>query len=160
MRIVMVVCVAIYSGILFGQEPNCKHPVSMADMSSCGHHDLQVAEAIMLRVYQQTLAAFQAHENSEQGFPSSQDFDERVSRRLRESQADWFRYRQSFCSALEESFEGGSDASIAVPNCETDLTKNRTEELKKWFGDWTQTTVLKEQPPHKPDLNISPSQKN
>jgi uncharacterized protein YecT (DUF1311 family) len=151
MRIVIVLLIAIHSGLLFGQELDCNHPVSMADMAACRQRELRVAETDMRRVYQDTLSAFQGHNDSQTqpGTSSWKDFARRISGKLRESQANWLLYRESFCSALDETFEGGTDASIAVPGCKADLTKKRTEELKTWFGSWVQTITPNQKKPVK-----------
>lgn len=45
-------------------------------------------------------------------------------------------YRESFCATVVETYEGGTGASVSGPECESELTAQRTNDLKKWLGDW------------------------
>jgi uncharacterized protein YecT (DUF1311 family) len=128
------------------QEMNCEHPETTVAMAGCEEKELAQAEAKMQRIYERVLAFFDTS--------SSKSADEkrssvRVRNQLQESQAAWLKYRQTFCAAVEETYEGGTGASMAVPGCKRDLTEQRAKALQDWMGpDNSKGTRPSERPQH------------
>jgi uncharacterized protein YecT (DUF1311 family) len=114
------------------QEVNCEHP-QYSEMGACEEKELAQGEAKMQHVYERLLASFGATRGES---PDEKQWSTRMRRRLRESQTAWLNYRQSFCSAVEESYDGGTGAIAAVPGCKADLTEQRAKALQKWLGLW------------------------
>lgn len=123
-----------------GQQINCDNPVTTYAMASCAERELKLAEAEMKATYDRALAAFVPTDSElkegSHAYPSDRHFYERVRRNLRTSQDSWLRYRQSFCATVDETYDGGTGASIAVPNCKLELTVQRTKNLNDWLGQW------------------------
>jgi uncharacterized protein YecT (DUF1311 family) len=103
----------------------------------------------MQKVYRETLAAFQSRDEAGELASPEKGFKVQVAQKLRESQEEWLLYRDSFCQALEASFDGGTAAAFNVAECQSDLNHHRTQELKTWFRLWVPTTDPKPNSPTK-----------
>ncbi len=87
------------------------------EMKRDSQSDLEKADAALNVAYKKALATL-----SEKGGAA-----------LREGQRAWITYRDKTAEAYGTGEEGGSLEGVMVITCATEMTKNRTAELKKLF---------------------------
>jgi len=125
----------------FAQEQNCEKLQSTAEQSECLDQKLRRAETEMNRAFQHALSEYLRSTERDNEAPKLSKLDlqliheteKRTLRSLRQSQARWLAYRESACSAVENSYGGGTAAAVAVPACKLDFTQQRTVWLRSYF---------------------------
>lgn len=86
-------------------------------MKGDSQNDLEKADAELNATYKKAIATL-----SEKGASA-----------LRDGQRAWITYRDKTAEAYGTGEEGGSLEGVMVITCSTELTRNRTAELKKLF---------------------------
>jgi uncharacterized protein YecT (DUF1311 family) len=107
------------------------------------NHQLTAVEDEMKHTFDRALGKYTSTPEDQKAIPvlpkSEQkeqlEWEERMRHRLIISQKAWLAYRENSCEAVQEMYEGGTFASVAVPLCKIDITKARIEFLRSYFGD-------------------------
>ncbi len=101
-------------------HPSCESPELGADLIACAAARHRTADAHLNRVYKQLIGVLQQRREPE------------LEQRLRASQRDWLRFRQSHCE-LEATYEGagGSSVSAKMGECMTEASVGRTKYLER-----------------------------
>lgn len=99
-------------------EPDCGG--TQSDMNICSYRDYLRADIELNRTWK-------ALTNSTKGT----DF----ARNLLEGQRAWLTYREKHCDVWRSRYEGGSMMPLVVNHCLTEITKFRTNELKRLLED-------------------------
>ena len=110
---------------------NCKDPIAQQEMNWCAGRDYAAADvelnaqwAITRAKMKQNDADFAANGRGEYDIRSG------YFESLLEAQRGWLRYRDAHCRVDGYSARGGSMEPMLVSFCMTNLTRQRTEELK------------------------------
>jgi uncharacterized protein YecT (DUF1311 family) len=122
----------------FAQERRCEKVESTAERVSCVSQKTQEAEAKMNQTLEQALSEYLRHDTEDLSASPEikqivEDEDRLTVAALRQSQTEWLAYRDSACSAVEHSYDGGTAASWATETCRLELTGQRTRWLKSNF---------------------------
>ena len=121
-----------------GQEHRCEKLESTVEKVRCLGQKTQAAEAKMNQTLDQALSEYLLHHNEDLSATPKikqivEDEDQLTVAALRRSQTEWLAYRDSACSAVEHSYDGGTSASWAAEMCKLELTELRTRWLKSNF---------------------------
>ena len=105
--------------------PDCADPQVQSEMNICAHREWEQADAELNALWPQVRAIMQredgyAVEDDQPGYWES----------LLEAQRAWIAYRDTHCTAEGYYARGGSMESLLVSTCMTDLTKQRTRDLR------------------------------
>ncbi len=106
-------------------QPNCKEPQTQADMTICAGRDLADADKQLNAQYQVTRKALKERDAGA-STPDLKGGEEA----LLKAQRAWIAYRDAQCASVGFQARGGSMEPMLVSNCEADLTRKRTAELK------------------------------
>ena len=125
------------------QDDPCAKLASTAEQSQCVNHQLESAEhdlKLALDAAFRNYTGNQVKEREKHPLPKNEPekqirWENVVSAELRASQRTWLKYRESACGTVELTYDGGTFASVAVPLCKTDLTRERTKFLQEYFAD-------------------------
>ena len=113
-----------------GDDPkvDCANAMSTVEMNFCGEKELDVADAAMNEIYKKAIAAIP-------GLASDKPYDAKSwEEALRGSQRSWVAFRDAECKThLPMFWSGGTGTTAEVLGCMTELTKNRTEQLKNRY---------------------------
>jgi len=120
------------------QEHRCEKLKSTAESVRCLGQKTHEAEAKMNQTLEQALSEYLRHHNEDLSATPKikqivEDEDRLTVAALRQSQTEWLAYRDSACSAVEHSYDGGTSASWAAEMCRLELTEQRTRWLKSNF---------------------------
>ncbi len=111
---------ALAPAVLAADRPrNCESPEAGADLIACAAARHRAADASLNRVYRQLVSVLKQRREPE------------LEQRLRVSQRDWLRFRQSHCE-FEATYEGagGSYVSAKLDECLTETSVGRTTYLE------------------------------
>ncbi|MCJ8159584.1 lysozyme inhibitor LprI family protein [Sphingomonas sp. LaA6.9] len=109
------------------QGPNCASPVTQADMNQCADRDYQAADAALNRQWKVTSEAMKTADRE----AGAQDGRPGYAASLLEAQRAWLKYRDTHCVSEGYQARGGSMEPMLVSACRAELTKQRTEQLRK-----------------------------
>ena len=120
------------------QERRCEQLLSTDEKVKCLEQKTQEAEAKMNLTLDQVLSEYLRHHDEDDSATPKikqivEDEDRLTVAALRQSQTEWLAYRDSACSAVQHSYDGGTSASWAAEMCKLELTKHRTKWLKGNF---------------------------
>lgn len=110
-------------------EIECNPDGTQMEMNACAFDDLQKADDELNAVYREAMA----FAKSEDSKTDPQSDDESAVATLKTAQRDWIRKRDRQCG--EPSAGGGSMQSMEIASCRTELTQQRTEELRSMLVD-------------------------
>ena len=97
------------------QKPDpCAKALSQADMNDCWGREYKAADATLNQVYWQLVSKL----------------DDQEKAQLKEVESAWLRYRDANCEFVADQYKGGTIRPMTHAICLTDMTKNRTAELK------------------------------
>ena len=97
------------------QKPDpCAKALSQADMNDCWGREYKAADATLNQVYQQLVSKLDVQEKAQ----------------LKEVESAWLRYRDANCEFVADQYKGGTIRPMTHAICLTDMTKNRTAELR------------------------------
>jgi uncharacterized protein YecT (DUF1311 family) len=105
-------------------EIECNPDGTQMEMNACAFDDLQKADDELNAVYREAMA----FAKSEDAKTDPQSDDESAVVILKKAQRNWIRTRDRQCG--EPSSGGGSIQSTEIASCRTELTQQRTEELR------------------------------
>jgi uncharacterized protein YecT (DUF1311 family) len=141
MKTLAVLCllVSLTATCSMAQEHRCEKLGSTAERDSCLVQKTQVADAKMNQALDQALSEYLRHHNEDLSATPKikqivEDEDQLTVAALRRSQTEWLAYRDSACSAVEHSYDGGTSASWAAETCKLELTELRARWLKSNFN--------------------------
>lgn len=100
-------------------------------MNQCAYRDYLIADAELNAQWKIT-AARMKQDDADFAASASAEFDKREGSfdRLLEAQRGWLRYRDAHCQVSGYGARGGSLEPLLVAMCKTQLTQERTEQLK------------------------------
>ena len=126
-----VICTKIFADTPGTQNVSCNQNSSMADMTNCSKHDLDKAEAALMKAYQQALAKIDAD------FSVNTDKDTNVGykKALKASQDAWIKFRDLDCDFSNYDRNGGSSQLMNIYDCKADMTNTRAKELEGLIKD-------------------------
>ena len=97
------------------QKPDpCAKALSQADMNDCWGREYKAADATLNQVYRQLVSKL----------------DDQEKAQLKEAESAWLKYRDANCEFVADQYKGGTMRPMAHAICLTDMTKNRTAELR------------------------------
>jgi uncharacterized protein YecT (DUF1311 family) len=100
----------------------CANPQSQFEMNQCAGKAYQAADAVLNQVYQKLVAML----------------DDEQKAQLKDAQNAWLKYRDAHCDFVADQYKGGSIRPMIAAMCLTDVTKNRTTELRAQIKDRNQ----------------------
>lgn len=112
------------SSLLAQGQPNCKDPQTQTEMNICAGMDYKAADAELNRIYRSVIAHMK---DIDADLPPELKGAEKA---LRAAQRAWIPYRDKACESYGFLARGGSMESMLVGHCLTEVTRNRTRELK------------------------------
>ena len=127
-----VVCLGIPS-LAGARDQHCRKALSTVEMSKCAEKELQAAEANMKQALSQALAQY-TPVASERSDAQQVAWDQKIRRDLNASQAAWADYARITCGAVADTYDKGTLSEVNVPECEAELTRQRTQFLRVYFG--------------------------
>src|SRR6266516_2580803 len=110
------------SATAFGQGKKsdpCADPQSQAEMNMCAGEKYKAADATLNKVYRQLVSMLNAEEKLQ----------------LKEAQTAWLKYRDTNCDFVSDQYKGGSIRPSILGYCITEMTQNRTDELRHQIKD-------------------------
>ena len=122
----LLLLLSIVGGNVFGQGTKksdpCANAQSQAEMNDCAGREYKAADAVLNQVYRQLVAMLDDEEKSQ----------------LKEAQTAWLKYRDLNCDFVADQYKGGTIRPTIHGLCLTDVTKNRTTELRNQIKDRNQ----------------------
>ena len=125
----------IFMGLLIGlvftsativgqkQKPKpCEDAQTQTDMNICWGNEYKKADAALNQTYQKLAAML--------------NDDEKVQ--LKTAENAWLKYRDANCDFVADQYKGGTMRPMIAAICLTDVTNNRTAELKSQIKDRNQ----------------------
>jgi len=121
---ILLLIIFVFAAALgFGQGRKkslpCAGAESQAEMTICWGKQYKAADATLNQVYKQLVAKLDDEEKAQ----------------LKEAQTAWLKYRDSNCDFVADQYKGGSMRPMIYAICLTDVTINRTAELKTQIKD-------------------------
>ena len=100
-------------------------------MNQCAYRDYLIADAELNAQWAITRARMK-QDDADFAASASAEFDKREGSfdRLLEAQRGWLRYRDAHCQVSGYGARGGSLEPLLVAMCKTQLTQERTQQLK------------------------------
>jgi uncharacterized protein YecT (DUF1311 family) len=100
----------------------CASAQSQAEMNICAGKEYKSADAELNQVYQKLSSILNDEEKSQ----------------LKEAENAWIRYRDLNCEFVADQYKGGSIRPMIHGLCLSDVTRNRTAELRSQIKDRNQ----------------------
>ncbi|MER5172227.1 lysozyme inhibitor LprI family protein [Thioclava kandeliae] len=100
---------------------DCQAPQTQADMTACAGQDYEAADADLNAAYAETRTRAKSRGAAQ-------------AEALLEAQRAWIAYRDAACMAEGLEYDGGSMQPMAVAMCKTELTKRRSEDLRRLYN--------------------------
>jgi uncharacterized protein YecT (DUF1311 family) len=107
---------------------DCKAPDTMLQMTACAQAEHEAADRELNTTYRACIQAMR-YMADVPGLRISQA--ELPEFRLRESQRKWLAYRDANCAFYRSHSMGGTMGALNYLSCMTEMTKVRTEELRR-----------------------------
>jgi uncharacterized protein YecT (DUF1311 family) len=125
MRLFTLYCLLILVG--FGTAPGqgtkkvvpCASAQTQTDMNICWGNEYKSADATLNQIYRQLVAKL----------------DEGEKTQLKDVESAWLKYRDANCDFVADQYKGGTIRPMIDAICLTDMTKNRTAELRNQIKD-------------------------
>ena len=114
---------------LADDDVGCNPDGTQMEMNACAFDDLQAADDELNAVYREAMD-FARSEDANADIQSDEDS---AVATLKKAQREWIRTRDRQCG--EGSAGGGSMQSMEIANCRTELTQQRTAELRSLLED-------------------------
>lgn len=108
-----LVAASVFAGSAIAAE-NCKNPQSQLAMNTCAAKDYEREDARLNKTYKELVAKLE------------KDRREKV----KEIQIAWIKYRDLQCDFDSAGYEGGTMYSLVRSSCLSQMTKERTKDLK------------------------------
>ncbi|MDH5655987.1 MAG: DUF1311 domain-containing protein [Spirochaetia bacterium] len=108
---------------------NCDEKMSQTSMNLCAKNKYLKAEKYLEKMFQEII-------KKEENFFDDKKLDKESIKQLKLSEKNWNQYRKNYCEFVGSRFKGGSIRPFAYWTCMNDFTRNRTEELKIYPGDF------------------------
>ncbi len=99
-------------------------------MNQCAYRDYMIADAELNTQWKIIVAVMKARDAEFATYTIENDTRPGYFESLLEAQRAWLRYRDAHCRVGGYSARGGSMEPMLVAFCKTNLTRQRTEELK------------------------------
>ncbi len=118
---------------LGGDDPplpaDCTEAMSTFEMNACAGAEFEKADVELNRVYKEAVASIPDMATGEQPFDKA-SWEEA----LRASQRAWIAFRDAECEDHVEMFwAGGSGRTVEIIGCKTEMTEQRTKDLKQRY---------------------------
>jgi uncharacterized protein YecT (DUF1311 family) len=117
--ILLFVLVVAYA---FGQGKKsdpCASASTQFDLNECWGKEYKAADGTLNQVYRQLVSKLNDEEKAQ----------------LKEVESAWLKYRDGNCEFVADEYKGGTMRPMAYAICLTDMTKNRTAELRVQIKD-------------------------
>lgn len=98
----------------FAAAQNCKNPETQMAMNVCSARDYEREDARLNKTYRDLVAKLESAKRE----------------KLREVQRAWLSFRDLNCDFQSADYQGGSIYSLVQSSCLTEMTKQRTKDLK------------------------------
>lgn len=111
--------------------PDCTEPQTQRAMNHCAALEWEEADAALNAQWQETAAAMRRMDRT----TTPDDGRPGYFSQLLRGQRAWLVYRDQHCASVGYSARGGSLEPLLVSTCKTDLTRERTGQLRalaKW----------------------------
>lgn len=106
---------------------NCDDPIAQQEMNWCAWQDFEAADDALNIQWLLTVAEMRRRDRlSGEGVPKGEGHFET----LLAAQRAWISFRDKHCASEGYLFRGGSMEPLIVATCKTDLTKQRTQQLR------------------------------
>ncbi len=116
----------IVVGYAVGQKQKSKQPCedeqTQGGMNICWGKEFKKADAGLNKTYQQLMGMLDADDKTQ----------------LKNVETAWIKYRDANCDFVGSQFKGGTMQPMIYAICMTDVTNNRTTELKNQIKDRNQ----------------------
>lgn len=118
-----------------GTPPQCDEAAAdkgiQQAMNQCAYRDYVIADGELNAQWKITRARMK-QDDADFAASASAEFDKREGSfdRLLEAQRGWLRYRDAHCQVSGYGARGGSLEPLLVAMCKTQLTQERTQQLK------------------------------
>src|SRR5215471_17569529 len=113
----LLIALMLMSVTSAGQKPKpkpCEDAQSQAEMTICAGNEYKKADAQLNKTYQELVAMLDDEDKAE----------------LKTAETAWIKYRDAHCQFASDQYRGGSIRPMIEAICLTDVTTNRTTELK------------------------------
>jgi len=109
------------------QQPkvDCKDPQTQTEMTYCAEQDFNAADKALNAQYQTSRKLMKERDSDAE--PSLKGGEDA----LLKAQRAWVSYRDAQCASYGYQAHGGTMEPMLIYSCRADLTRKRTEELKK-----------------------------
>lgn len=108
-------------------ESDCDSPQTQMAMNVCSQNQFTQADKEMNDFYQAALKHLELNENSYDDKYKNKEF-------FMQNQRDWIKYRDDMCAfQAGEQKNSGTIWPLIVNTCMTNITVNRTEDIKNSF---------------------------
>jgi len=125
---------------------DCDNVMSDFDIGRCAHRDYEKADKELNEVYHKLLALHEQDvqeerervreaENSGKEYWDSLKYYELSVTSLRQSQRDWIKFREGYCTYVTSLWTPGTAARIIHPACLRNLTQEQTKRLREDLED-------------------------
>ena len=131
----MVVSVA--SGSASAEQRDCSNPQTQTDMNICAYEEWQRADQDLNLAYRAAIENARMLDTSRQGLTmqrrvGGQTENLSTEDALRQAQRAWITFRDNACLAESDIAFGGSLQPLLYSGCFTDLTVQRTHQLRSF----------------------------
>ncbi|PLU27954.1 hypothetical protein BMJ27_31160 [Sinorhizobium medicae] len=124
----LALCCTAFASAQQQPEPDCRKAVTQTDLNICADKDHRMADAELNTTYRLAVAAMQAT-NKELGEIDAAYVG--ALEALKKAQRAWIGYRDGQCELAGFEARGGSMEPMLVSGCLAELTRKRTDELRK-----------------------------
>ena len=111
-----------------GSDIDCTNPQVQVEMTFCAGKDLEAADAELNAAYREAMKRAKAMDKDGLYGPVP------VADMLRDAQRAWIPFRDRACEVQAALWSNGTGASMAYLVCQTGLTEERTEGLRRFIG--------------------------
>jgi uncharacterized protein YecT (DUF1311 family) len=108
-------------------QPDCANAVVQQDLNFCAAQEFHAADQVLNAQWNLTAAEMRSRDERIQSREDSRPgyFDQLLA-----AQRAWLAYRDAHCDSEGYAARGGSMEALLVANCRTQLTIDRTEQLR------------------------------
>ena len=111
-----------------GPALNCKDPQAQLEMNMCAYYEFERADAAMNAQWRTVAAAMREADRSVDRKSDNQPLHYDT---LLAAQRAWLTYRDQHCMVASFEARGGSMQPMLVSGCKSELTRERTRQLKQ-----------------------------
>ena len=109
------------------QAPNCRNPVTQADMTQCAAMEFDRADRELNQVWRSALAAVRQGDRDSAPYTDGRPSGEAV---LLAAQRSWLSFRDQHCTLEGYAMRGGTAEPMVYDGCRARLTEERARQLR------------------------------